>query len=98
MIRGKRFSKEIREKIVFELVAGRSSTGYEVERVTEEGVIRYGMHRVFIASALAGEAIGLEEISERHRRIYFASSAIGVLDAFTGKVLQYQNPTASVES
>lgn len=67
-------------------------TSYEVERVSDEGNIRYGIHRVFISSALRDELIGLEEISDRHRRIHFSNSTIGVLDVYTGKVLQYQNP------
>ena len=72
-------------------------TSYEVERVSDEGNIRYGIHRVFIASALRGELIGLEEISDRHRRIHFSNATLGVLDIFTGRVLQYPNPKPSNE-
>ncbi len=67
-------------------------TNIEPFRISDEGTFRYGVHRVFLSPALRGETIGLEEISERHRRIHFASAAIGVLDAFTGKVLAYKNP------
>ncbi len=74
-------------------------TSYEVERVSDEGFIRYGTHRVFISNVLRGELIGLEEISDRHRRIHFADAYIGVLDTYTGKVLQYDNPkTSALES
>lgn len=73
-------------------------TSYEPHRVSEEGTIRYGVHRVFVTSVLAGEVIGLEEISDRHRRLYFSSAAIGVLDVYTGKVLQYSEPTPIIES
>ena len=72
-------------------------TNYEVERVSDEGTIRYGINRVFISSALRDELIGLEEISDRHRRIHFSNATLGILDAYTGKVLQYPNPKPIIE-
>jgi len=67
-------------------------TNMETYVVSDEGTIRYGTLRVFLSSALRNEPVGIEEISERHRRIHFASATIGVLDAFTGNLLQYKNP------
>lgn len=70
------------------------NTSIEAFRVSDEGTIRYGQHRVFLASALRNELVGLDEINERHRRIFFADAILGILDAYTGKVLQYKNPMA----
>ena len=50
------------------------------------------MNRIFISSVLRNEIIGLEEINERHRRIYFGGFIVGIIDAYSGKVLQYLNP------
>lgn len=68
------------------------STNIEPCRVSDQGNIRYGMHRVFLSSALRNEVIGLEEISDQHRRIYYGSAILGILDSHTGNVLQYRNP------
>lgn len=68
------------------------ATSIETCRVNDAGNIGYAGFRIFLSGALAGELVGLEEISERHARIYFASVALGVIDMFTGKVLQYRNP------
>ena len=68
------------------------ATNMEVCRVNDAGNIGYAGFRIFLSGALAGELVGLEEISERHARIHFASVALGVIDMFTGKVLQYRNP------
>ena len=67
-------------------------TNIEPHRVSDEGNIKYGMNRIFVSSVLRNEIIGLEEISERHRRIYFGGFILGIIDAYTGKVLQYLNP------
>lgn len=67
-------------------------TNMEIQTVSDMGTIQYGLHRVFLSSALRGELVGIEEISDRHRRIHFACAALGVLDAFTGTMLQYRNP------
>lgn len=72
-------------------------TSYEVARVSDEGTIRYGVNRVFISSALRDELIGLEEISDRHRRIHFSNATLGILDIYTGNVLQYPNPKPGYE-
>ena len=67
-------------------------THMETETVSDEGTIRYGVHRIFLTSALRGERIGLEEIDERHRRVNFAHAALGLIDVYTGKLLKYDSP------
>lgn len=74
------------------------ATNIEVMRVSDQGTIGYGQHRVFISSALRGEDVGLEEISERHRRIHFSRAALGVLDVYTGKLIAYKHPLPIVEA
>lgn len=68
------------------------NTGIEPCNVSDEGVAYYSGFRIFLSSALRNETVGFEDIDERHRRIYFASAALGILDAFTGKLLHYKNP------
>ncbi|AXR66199.1 hypothetical protein DQM28_14785 [Leptospira mayottensis] len=63
-----------------------------VTPVNDLGNIYFAGHRIFLSSALADESIGLEDISDRHVRIIFHKAALGVIDTFTGKVLQYKNP------
>ncbi len=67
-------------------------TNMDIHIVSEMGDIYYEVHRVFISGALAGEPIALEEMDDRHLRIHFCSTVIGILDSFTGKILQYKNP------
>ncbi len=67
-------------------------TNIEPMRVRDDGTILYATCRVHLTAALRGEVVGLEDISDRHRRIHFGTAALGVLDIFTGKVLRYRNP------
>ncbi|MFQ3876602.1 IS481 family transposase, partial [Leptospira kirschneri] len=39
------------------------------------------------------ERVGFEKVSERLCKLYFTNAVLGMLDLFTGKVLQYKNPT-----
>ena len=71
-------------------------TNIEVFEVSNMRTIRDGKFMVFLAPALIGERIGLEEISDRHMRIHFCSAAIGVLDKYTGKILKYKNPLSII--
>ena len=60
-------------------------------RVDDAGNIGHAWFRIFLSGAIAGKLIGLEEISERHAGIHFASVALGVIDMFTGdKTTQYE--------
>ncbi len=71
-------------------------TSMEPFVVSDEGTIRYLTYRNLVSS-LRGETVGLEEISERHRRIHFANAVLGVLDAYTGKLLAYKNPMTIIQ-
>jgi len=73
------------------------NTNIEAFRISDQGTFLYGMNRIFLSPSLRNEVVGLEEISERHRRIYFASAIIGILDAYTGKVLAYKNPMYKID-
>ena len=72
-------------------------TNIEPYKVSDLGTIRYSVNRVYLSTSLSGELIGLEEISERHRRIHFASSVLGILNAYTGDVQAFKNPMSSRE-
>lgn len=72
-------------------------TNMIVETVSELGTINHRGFRIFISSALIDEPLGLEDIDDRHLRIYFCSTVIGILDSYTGKVLQYRNPLSIIE-
>ncbi|MDV6236283.1 IS481 family transposase [Leptospira ellisii] len=67
-------------------------TNVVVTPVNDLGNIYFAGHRIFLSSALADESVGLEDISDRHVRIIFHKAVLGVIDSFTGKVLQYKNP------
>lgn len=67
-------------------------TNIEPMPVRDDGTILYATCRIHLTAALRGEVVGLEDISDRHRRIHFGTAALGVLDIFTGKVLRYRNP------
>ncbi|EMN51811.1 hypothetical protein [Leptospira interrogans] len=67
-------------------------TNVAVTQVNDLGNIYFAGHRIFLSSALAEESVGLEDISDRHVRIIFYKAILGVIDTFTGKVLQYKNP------
>jgi len=67
-------------------------TNMAVEIVSDVGTINYRGYRIFISAALIDEPVGLDDIDDRHYRIIFCSSVIGILDSYTGKVLQYKNP------
>jgi transposase InsO family protein len=71
-------------------------TNMAVEVVSDVGTINYKGHRMFISAALIDEPVGLEDIDDRHYRIYFCTSVIGIIDGFTGKVLQYKNPVSII--
>lgn len=71
-------------------------TNIEPHRVSDEGTVRYGIHRVFLSGALRNEIIGVEEISDQNRRIYFTSAILGILDAYTGKLLNFKEPLVNM--
>lgn len=54
---------------------------WAVRRVAARGQIRWGGEYVFVAHALEGERVGLEQVDEGHWRVWFSFYEIGVLDA-----------------
>ncbi|MCG6142246.1 hypothetical protein LFX27_16715 [Leptospira mtsangambouensis] len=66
------------------------STNIMIGEVNDIGNLHFEGHRIFLSSALADEEVGLEEISDRHCRLYFATAILGILDLYTSKVLKYQ--------
>lgn len=57
------------------------ASDWQVRRVTEGGQIRWSGEQVFVAHALKGETVGLEQIDEQHWRVWFSFYEIGILDA-----------------
>jgi len=53
---------------------------WEIRRVADGGQIRWRAHKLFVAHALAGEPVGLEQIDERQWRVWFNFYEIGLLD------------------
>lgn len=55
-------------------------TGWTLRRISPAGQLRWGGEYVFVAHPLAGETVGLEQIDERHWKVWFSFHQIGVLD------------------
>ena len=53
---------------------------WEVRRVGDGGQIRWRVDRVFVAHALAGEPVGLQQIDTGRWRVWFSFYEVGVLD------------------
>jgi putative transposase len=53
---------------------------WKVRRVAPAGQIRWSGEYVFLAHALDGERVGLEQIDDRHWRVWFSFHQLGVLD------------------
>lgn len=66
-----------------------------IGEVNDIGNLHFEGHRIFLSSALALEEVGLEEISDRHVKIHFYGVSLGVIDLYTGKLLQFKNPMPS---
>jgi len=56
------------------------ASGCEVRRVASGGQMRWAGDYVFVAHALQGEPVGLEQVDDRHWRVWFSFYEIGVLD------------------
>jgi putative transposase len=59
---------------------------FETRKADHKGTISWRGEKVFLASPLAGETVGLEEFDDGVWSIYFASTIIGRFDARTGTV------------
>jgi putative transposase len=54
---------------------------WEVRRVFDGGQIRWHGNRLFVAHALTGEPVGLEQIEEHRWRVWFSFYELGILDS-----------------
>lgn len=63
---------------------------WEVRRVAPGGQIRWRANYVFVAHALAGEPVGLEQIDDDRWRVWFSFYEIGMLDTSTLKIYRPQ--------
>lgn len=59
---------------------------WQVRRVFDGGQIAWRHVKIFVAHALVGEAVGLEQIEESCWKVWFASYEIGVLDERQGVI------------
>jgi transposase InsO family protein len=59
---------------------------WEVRRVCEAGTIKLHNVRVFLAQALQGQDVGLEEIDDGCWRVVYYETALGIIDLATGVV------------
>jgi len=59
-----------------------------VRRVRTNGDIKWKGNRVFLSEALAGEPVGLKQISERTWAIYYGPLEIGMLDETSMKAIK----------
>lgn len=53
----------------------------KVRRVHVRGQFKWKDHKVFLTESLAGEAVGLDPIDDRHYTVYFAHLPIALFDA-----------------
>jgi putative transposase len=62
------------------LVASFSYPFCETRIVAEDGTVPWGMGRLFIATALANEVVGMQRVGEHYWEILFGPITIGILD------------------
>lgn len=89
------YYKKSKRKMKKKILPPYYPTSYEIGEVNDLGNLYFAGHRIFLSSALANEIVGLEEISDRHVKIHFYQVSLGVIDMYTGKLLQYKNPKIS---
>lgn len=63
---------------------------FEVRRVRTSGEIKWANDFLYVSQALVGEPVGLEQISERHWKLFFGPIELAVLDGHTRKLLAYR--------
>lgn len=66
---------------------------FEVRRVRTTGEIKWQGASVYLSEALVGESVGLDAVSDRHWKICFGSTELGLFDTHTRKLLAYTRPT-----
>lgn len=62
---------------------------YVLRKVHSQGDLRWRSRQIYLSETLAGETVGLEQVSDRTWNIYFATLTLATLDDFT---LQIQRP------
>ena len=62
------------------------SSEYEVRQVRSNGEIRWNGNLYYLCEALAGEPVGLKQISERYWEIRFSFHLLGYFDEITRKI------------
>jgi putative transposase len=75
------------------------AAGWQVRRIAPSGQMRWRSHYVFIAHALAQEAVGMEPISDHRWRIWFYSYEVGIFDESTLRLrrpLPLPSPTMGI--
>jgi transposase InsO family protein len=63
---------------------------FEIRQVRTSGEIKWRNEFLYVSQALVGEPVGLEPMTDRHWRMFFASVPLGLLDEYTGKFLAYR--------
>jgi putative transposase len=58
-----------------------------VRRVLPSGGIKWRNNYIYVSQALAGEPVGLKQISETTWELWFSSYLLGIIDVIKGKVL-----------
>jgi transposase InsO family protein len=71
---------------------------FEVRVVRNNGLIRWNGERIALAPVLAGEPVGLEQVTEQHWKIYLGEAEVGVLDEDRGKILRYTKLVITTEN
>jgi transposase InsO family protein len=61
----------------------------KVRRVHVRGQFKWKDHKVFLTESLAGEAVGLEPIDDRHFTVYFAHLPIALFDAHELRTVRF---------
>jgi transposase InsO family protein len=62
---------------------------FEVRQVRSKGDIKWQGGLVFVSTALIGEPVGLEALSDRHWRLYFGPLRLAVLNMESRRILPY---------
>ena len=59
---------------------------FETRRIQDNGSLKLGGRRIFVSEVLAGELIGLDQVTDGGYELHFGSCVLGLLDAATGKI------------
>jgi hypothetical protein len=59
---------------------------YVLRKVHPQGDLRWKCRQIYLSETLAGETVGLEQVSDRIWNIYFTTLKLATLDQFTYKI------------